>query len=80
MSVKDQKLLTSLYVTYIEEILAPSKEYHKYKDIYCKLRDKLEPTLNDYDKGQLEEICCSIFDLEESMHKQAFIKRLCNGD
>lgn len=67
-------VIKSLQVAFIEDILDPTAEYKEYKDLYCNLRDELECRLNNEDKERLEIVCCSIFDLEECMHKQSFVK------
>ena len=77
MGVK--RTISKLYDSYKKEILQPSKEYNQYKSRYFKCRDKLEYRLNEVNQELLENICNSIFDLEQILHKQAFVEGFCLG-
>lgn len=68
--------IDNLYEKYLEEIQIPNEEYLNKSKEYVRLREKFEREvkLNNKQKELLENICDTIFKMEEIMQKQVFIK------
>jgi hypothetical protein len=74
--MKKKYFILTLYEQNEEDILRPTKEYFKKMDEYVETRQQFEKelNLNSVEVELLEKVCDSIFELDEVLLKQSFVR------